>query len=173
MGNPIMAKLHGQIRLLLQNIGRINLTKPGSIKLMALHNFINYHKIDVAITECNTAWTETPFHLYLTEQTRYWWENVQWSISHNTTKNYKCAYQPGGTCLTIINHLSYRAQQPGNNTVGLGRWCWAQLRGKNNNMVWNILAYRPCKADGLLTTYQQQVRHWSKKGSNICPKENS
>ncbi len=31
--------------------------------------------------------------------------------------------------------------------------------------------YRPCKANGPLTTYQQQVCHWSRQGINMCPKE--
>jgi len=75
----------------------------------------------MALTECNTAWNKVPTHLHPTEQTRYWWENVHWSVSHNHTEDYNCAYQLGGTSLAIINKLLYHIQRPRDDTVGLGR----------------------------------------------------
>ncbi len=61
------------MQVLLQNIGGINMTNSGSIKLAAMWGFINYAEIDIiALTECNTAWTEAPHHLYPMEQMCYW-----------------------------------------------------------------------------------------------------
>ncbi len=33
-----------------------------------------------------------------------------------------------------------------------------------------VAAYRPCKSDGPLTTYQQQLRYWYKHKQTKCPK---
>jgi len=33
------------------------------------------------------------------------------------------------------------------------------------------LVYHPCKADGHLATYQQQVQRFSKQGKSICPRD--
>ncbi len=45
--------------LLLQNIGDINLTDTGSIKLAALWTFAQAAQVDIcAITECNMAWNK-------------------------------------------------------------------------------------------------------------------
>ncbi len=99
----------------------------GSIKLAVLRNYINETQMDIcAITECNMDWKHAPAHLYLpTEQTRYWWESSHWSITNNTQETNEIAYQLGGTALVILNQLSHQAQCPGDNKVGLGRWCWA------------------------------------------------
>jgi len=97
-GHPLVGKAEGQIRLLLQNIGRIDMTNSGSIKLAAMRGFINQAGADIiAITKCNTAWTEAPHHLYQTEQTQYWWENAHWSLGHNKHKHFDSPYQPGRT----------------------------------------------------------------------------
>jgi len=165
-------KTPGYIQLLLQSIGGIDLTTTSSIKLGMLRNFVKQAEVNVvAFTECNMAWNKVPPHLYPTKQTYYWWENVQLSVCHNHTELYNCTYQPRGTNLAVINKLSYHAQRPGDDMVGLGQSCWACLQGKQNNYLRIISAYWLCKADGPLTTYQQQVHYWSRKGNNSCPKE--
>ena len=55
-GDNLTPKASGHLRFLLQNIGGIDLTPSGSIKLAALREFTNQASVDiVAITECNTA----------------------------------------------------------------------------------------------------------------------
>jgi len=49
--------------------------------------------------------------------------------------NHKEAYQPRGTGIIILNQLAHQAQQPGDDKIGLGRWCWARLHGKDNHYV--------------------------------------
>ncbi len=144
----------------------------GSIKLAALREFTTSASVDVvAITECNAVWDNVDAPLHPAEQTRYWWECWQWSLGYNRQENYKKDYQPGRTGLIILNGLAHRAQRPGNGKIGLGQWCWARLRGKANQHLRIISAYRPCKANGPLTTYQQQIRYWAKHHSNICPRD--
>jgi len=111
-----------------------------SIKLMALWNYINDAEVDICvITKCNINWKQAPAHLYPTEQTRYWWENSQWSITQNNHETNKAAYKPGSTMLAIINQLSHWAQHPGDNKA---RLCWARLHGKQNKILRIMLAYR-------------------------------
>jgi len=142
-----------------------------SIKLMALWNYINDAEVDICvITKCNINWKQAPAHLYPTKQPHYWWENSQWSVTHNNHKTNEVVYKPGGTALAIINQLSHWAQCPGNDKVGLGRWCWAQLHGKHNKILRIVSAYCQCKSNGILTTYQQQVRFGAKQNNRTCPR---
>jgi len=53
------------IRLLLQNVGGIDLKPEGSIKLASLHSFMQEAQVDVAaLTECNVAWNLVEHDLY-------------------------------------------------------------------------------------------------------------
>jgi len=105
-----------------QNIGRIDMHKSGSVKLTALRNFMVAAKVNIsAITECNVAWNKTPMHLYPSEQPGTgWWESSHWSLGHNKQETNDAPYQPGGTGLIVVNKLSHRAEHPGDDTVGLG-----------------------------------------------------
>jgi len=132
-GDALSQKETNTIQILLQNTGGIDLKPSGSIKLSALHAFMQERQVNIAkITECNAAWSKIDHSLHPAEQTRFWWENAHWSIAHNRQDPHAAAYQPGGTGIIVANQLSYRAQCPGDDTMGLGCWCWAQLRGKNN-----------------------------------------
>jgi len=158
------------IRLLLQNIGGIDLHSGGSTKLAVLHTFMVESQVDlVALTECNAAWNHVPHELWPPVQTKGWWENAHWVLSHNRTDPDSAKYQPGGTGILVVNQLSHRAQRPGDDVVGLGRWCWARLRGKNNHYLRVASVYRPCPSTGPLSTYQQQVRYWGAKHVTCCP----
>lgn len=68
-------------------------------------------------------------------------------------------YQPGGTLLTINGHTTGRIAQSG--TDPWGRFCWYQLRGRRDEGVLIICAYRVCQTTpghcGPFTAYQQQV----------------
>jgi len=162
--HQIQPKTPNTIRLILQNIGRIDLLETGSIKLAAIQSYTQVAQVDICtITECNVDWTKAPAHLYLAEQTRYWQEKSHWKVTNNTQETNNALYQPGGTGLVILNQLAHRAQRPGDGKVGLGCWCWAKLCGKNNKMLKIILLYRPCKLEGPLTTYQQQLWFGYKK----------
>jgi len=56
-------------------------------------------------------------------------------------------------------------------TSGLSRWCWTRLCRKENHFLRVVSVYRPCKTDGHLTMYQQQVRWLLKQGKNACPRQ--
>jgi len=58
-----------------------------------------------------------------------------------------------GTGVLVVNQLLYHMQWPGDDTVGLGWWCWACLHEKNNQYLQVISAYWPCQLSGPLSTY--------------------
>jgi len=135
-GHPLEPKETNQIRIMLQNIGGIDMTESRLIKLAALWSFLQEAQVDVCtLTKCNVAWNKVPAHLYPAKQTRYWWEASQWSLAHNIQETNEAAYQPGRTGLLITNQLTHQAQRPGDDKIGLGRWCWARLRGKHNKIL--------------------------------------
>jgi len=111
-GHQLQPKQQGMIRIILQNIGGIDMMDSGSIKLAALQDFNKEAQADICtITECNVLdWKKAPSHLHLKEQMRYWWESSHWSISHNIQETNDALYQPGGTAVVIMNQLSHRAQ---------------------------------------------------------------
>ena len=74
------------------------------------------------------------------------------AISHDQT------YQPGGNLLTINGPTTGRIYDQGNDH--LGRFCWYALRGKRDEGVLVIIAYRVCHkasdAPGPFMAYRQQ-----------------
>jgi len=99
------------IQILLQNLGGVDLNPGGSVKLAALHEFMVEHQVDIAaIMECNAAWSTIDPDIWPQQQTHYWWENVHWSLTHNTLDPDAASYQLGGTGVLVVNQLSYHAQ---------------------------------------------------------------
>jgi len=43
--------------------------------------------------------------------------------------------------------------------------------GKENHFLHMVSLYWPCKSEGHLTTYQQQVRWFSREKKNMCPRD--
>jgi len=135
-GHKMQPKGSNIIRIILQNTGGIDHKPRGSVKLAALHAFMQEAQVDIAaLTECNIAWDKIDYSLSPAQQTKYWWENTHWLISHNRKDPHSAPYQPGGTSIVVIAQFSHQAQCPGDNIIGLGCWCWACLRGKNNRFL--------------------------------------
>jgi len=83
-GHAISKKQPHTIRFLLQNVGGINLKPEGLVKLAALYSFMQEAQVDIAaLMECNVAWSLVNQEQYPSEQTKFWWENAHWSITHN------------------------------------------------------------------------------------------
>jgi len=109
-GNQLGPKDSHKIRIVLQNIGGIDMADNGLLKLAALQSFMNMAQVDIALMECNVAWNKAPPHLYPAEQMRYWWEACHWSLSHNQQESNNTTYQPGGTGIVVVNQLVHWAQ---------------------------------------------------------------
>ncbi len=171
-GHQMGRKNPDTIRIVLQNVDGIPQNTKGDMKLDSLLTFTREADLDILVlTELNVAWDTINYKARLPTKTKGWWEANQWSITHNKRDTYGDDFQPGGTALLTLNKLSHKTTTPGDDTTGLGRWCWTCLHGKENHFLRLISAYRPCKADGHLTTYQQQVRWFSKQGKAVCPRD--
>ncbi len=169
-GHHLSIKPQNTIRILIQSIGGIGTHHCRAVKLAALHELMMENQVDiVTLMKCNMVWSKVDHALWPQEQTKFWWENAHWSITHNCQDPNAAKYRPGGTSLVVVNQLAHRTQRPGDDKTGLGRWCWAHLKGKHNHHLQVILAYCPCPSLGPLSTYQQQVCHWSSKRLNCCP----
>jgi len=173
-GKVIEKKQPQTMRFCFQNVDGISHLSDGDglLKLHALLQFTINFQVDVfTAAELNTCWDLLPPDQRLASLTKGWWENSHWCVSHNRREESPSVYQPGGTALVVTNKLSHRALKPGDDPLGLGRWCWIKLRGTNSHHVRIVSMYRPCKADGILTSYQQHLRTLGKLKCDICPKK--
>jgi len=160
------------LRIVLQNVDGIPAYKKGDLKMDSLHSFTQEAEIDIlALTELNSAWDCIDYQARLPARTKGWWEANQWSVTHNKQDTFGDVFQPGGAAILTLNKFAHKTTKPGDDTTGLGRWCWTRLRGKENHFLRIVSAYRPCESDGHLTTYQQQIRWFSKQGKDICPRK--
>jgi len=142
------------------------------LKLESLRRLTMEQNIDIlGFTESNTCWDLIPDNQRLPQRTRGWWENCQWSLAYNRREENQSVHQPGGMGLLCINQMAHRAQRPGDDPLGLGRWSWMRLRGPNGFFLRVVTMYRPCFSNGPLTTYQQQVQYLTKIGRFLNPQE--
>jgi len=111
-GQEMGPKNPNSIRLVLQNVGGIDVHKQGSVKLAALQEFMMDNTVDIAaLTECNAAWKQINPKLWPQEQTKFWWENSHWLLAYNRQDPDAAPYQPGGVGILVVNQLSHRAQR--------------------------------------------------------------
>ena len=80
------------------------------------------------------------------------------TIYSSTPSDHQCKYQPGGNLLSITGDSVTRTTQMGNDKMG--RFSWATMRGKRDEGILIISAYRVCQdansRAGAFTAYQQQ-----------------
>jgi len=137
--------------------------------LDCLHTFTIKHDIDILALTKLTACDQLEYKDCLPAKMHGWWEANQWSVSHNKQDTHRDDFQPSRTAIVMMNKISHKMTKPGDDT--LGRWCWTRLREKENHFLCIVSLYRPCKAEGQLTTYQQQVRWFSRQGKNVGPQD--
>ena len=110
----------------------------------------------MGMSETNRPWNaknKTEYNLVMKEMFR-----VSRTIYSSAPASSDSNYQPGGTLLTINGHTTGRVSSHG--TDPWGRFCWYRLRGRRDEGLVIICAYRVCHAQshnpGPLTAYQQQ-----------------
>ena len=79
-------------------------------------------------------------------------------------------YQPGGVS-SITLHFSVDKAVKFEEDQLLGRWCCTTFRGKNNILTSIVTGYRPCRADGEHSTYQQHQRVYNVLQREGCPRQ--
>jgi hypothetical protein len=79
--------------------------------------------------------------------------------------------QYGGCALFSVNKAAHRAIEKGFDKSNLGRWCWTRYKGKGNQTLRVIVAYRPNPPQGPYTVYAQQNAYFHTISRNICPQK--
>jgi len=158
-GHHFGTKQGGYWRICFQNVGGFTPSTESEIKLNNLRKFTVTAEVDMfAFTEHNTSWDLIPFDQRLPQRTRGWWENAQWAITYNRKEVNPVEHQPGGAGVLTLNRAAHRAQPPGDDPSGLGRWSWNRIRGKNGAWFRLVSLYHPCASYRPLSTYQQHIR---------------
>jgi len=142
-GNFLGKKLPHVMRLCFQNLDCISHLSDGdgTLKLHALLQFTTTFQVDIFVGQIKhmlgftTSGSTPPF----THQRVV--GNSHWSTSHNRNDASTSVYQPGGTVLVVTNELSHRALKPGDDPLGLGRWCWIKLCGTHLHHVQIVSMY--------------------------------
>ncbi len=174
-GNTMKKKQETTLWIAFQNIGSFQQDEEMALKLEALRRFTIEKEVDIfGFTEANTCWDVVSETNRPARRTRGWWEKCQWTLTHNRLEphdNEKTAYQPGGTGILCINHAAHRTLRPGDDALGLGRWCWTRIQGSDGFVLCVISMYRPCCSNGPMTVYQQHLRRLTSLQRFECPKE--
>jgi hypothetical protein len=170
-GNYIKKKGSNILRIGFQNIGGIQL-KPNKLKDDIIRRGITKYEFDIfGMAEINVDWRLLPEEDRLQFRTKGWWESLHLSTSNNTTSHPITPHQYGGTAVWSIDKTVHRVISQGKDTSMLGRWSWTRYRGRDNQTLRVIAAYRPNPAKkGLFTVYAQQKSFFNQHSDNRCPR---
>ena len=150
-----------------QNIN--GLMNDTDIKMKSLHNHMVDNNIDVfGVTEANTNWTKTSS---LQVRTLGLFAARRTATSFLTAYPFPQLYQPGGTFIFARDQMAYRSFQAQSDPQQLGRWSSLTFRGINEVITRIVVVYRPIKAAGAFTAYNQQVTALQMKGNMTCPRQ--
>jgi len=174
-GNQLGKKLDTTLRIVFQNIGGFQKDEEMDLKLEALHRFVTEQEVDIfGFTKANTCWDLMPENRRLAHRTRGWWETGQWTCTHNRTERHdgdNSIFQPGGMGLLCVNQVAHKVLRPGDDPLGLGRWCWTRIHGPQGFFLRVVTMYRPCRMNGPLTVYQQHLRKLVAIQRFECPRD--
>jgi hypothetical protein len=148
-------KTHDTIRIYFQNANGIS--KNSWMDWSHASTLAQSMHIDViGIAETNVLWTE-PRRQYAKSFLKKTIKQANMATCSSTEVG--CGeYLPGGIASCVVGNLTGHIIATIKDTSGLGRWAGHIIAGKNNKHLVIITAYRPVKAPGFLTTYQQQWR---------------
>jgi hypothetical protein len=143
------------LRIYYQNINGIK--KNNWADWINAGKYLQQQHIDiVGCAETNINWTQQnrKWAQYLLQQT-----TKQANLSTSSSSEAGIGdYLPGGVVNAIIGKWTGRSIETIQDESGLGRWAGHVLLGRNNTHLVVITAYRPTKAPGYNTSYQQQWR---------------
>jgi hypothetical protein len=149
-------------RLLFQNPNGIKPTVTEPDFLFSLHLCQEIGVAAICLAETNLNWNHSQHHVSLRRCLFRNWKSAKFQTSVPEEK-FLGNYQPGGTATIVTDRWTSRVIKSGSDPLGLGRWSFIILRGKQDTSICVITAYRVCKdkTTGPKTAYQQQKRHLS------------
>ena len=109
-------------------------------------------------SEINRNWYKINAQDSLQRRMKNWWPRQKTNITWLKEPEWHSWYQQGGVSLTLASDkISKYRQERGEDSSGLGRWCWQTIEGHSETKTAIIQAYRPTRNtsnDG--STYRQQ-----------------
>lgn len=142
------------IRIAFQNIRGVTRNEDVPSEIDAMHEL----GIDImGMSETNCPWTPTSRVEYDLVMKEIFGPNR--TVYSSAPAHTDSTYQPGGTLLTTHGRTTGRIAKTG--TDPWGRFCWMQLRGRRDEGITIISAYRVCQNQsshtaGPYTAYRQQ-----------------
>jgi hypothetical protein len=123
------------------------------------------------LAETNLSWSKLKGKHRWEERSLGWWEDMSSITCHNKLDQPKKDFQPGGNLMITTGQAKYRMVKSGVDPSNMGRWCWQSFSGKTGVITKVITAYRPCKSNGLMSTYMQQQRILDARNKTTCPRK--
>jgi hypothetical protein len=119
----------------------------------------------MGMAETNCPWTPSQKSIYDSYmQMRFKSCRTVYSAAPQISHKYK--YQPGGILLSVNGHNKGRITVSGSDSIG--HFAWQKLRGRRDEGVLVIMAYRVCQepshTPGPLTAFQQQYSALLQRG---------
>lgn len=94
----------------------------------SLHFLRHKSKCDIfGLAETNLHWKLLHNSATLYARVRQKWRYFKLTTSHNSHAKLGKT-QRGGTCMVTVGQAAYRHYAHGEDTSGLGRWCWMEFR---------------------------------------------
>jgi hypothetical protein len=137
----------------------------GKLKNELIQQGITKWDFDIfGCAKTNIDWRLSKEEEKLFFRTKGWWESLHLNYSNNITLQPSTHRKFGGTALFSINKASHRVVEKGKDNSNLGRWVWTRYRGRNNQTLRIIAAYRPNPPSGPFTVYAQQNAYFHSIG---------
>ncbi len=169
-GDIITKKETNTLRIGFQNIGGFS-TTANRAKDDIICGEISKFEFDIfGMAEINVDWRLSREDEKLYTRTKEGWEQLHLSFTFNTTAAPIKHQQFGGTAIFSLSKASHRVISKGQDESNLGRWCWTRYRGKQDQSLRIISAYRPNPPGGPFTVYAQHRQQFNMMNDNRCPR---
>jgi hypothetical protein len=170
-GYIMLVKKENTLRLGFQNIGGFP-TQRGKLKEDNIRLGITKRDFDIfGMAEVNIDWRLMKEQDRLPTRTKEWWTQQHVFWAHNRISEPSLPRQFGGTAIFSVDKAAHRAIEKGANETNLGRWAWTRYKGKGNQTLRMITAYRPNPPQGPFTVYAQQNAFFHTIQRDICPRQ--
>jgi len=123
------------------------------------------------MAEVNLDWRLFQDKERLPTRTQEWWELQHVSWANNRMLPPRQIRQYGGTALFTVDQAAHRAIEKGSNKTLLGNWTWTRFKGKSNQTLRIITAYRPNPSQGPYSVYAQQNAFFHSIQRDVCPRQ--
>ena len=161
----------GEVRLLFANIYGIPSTADHPKNSMVREAITKSGASITGFAETNIHWNKIQGKNRWEERSFGWWEDIRSVTSNNSLENPNKYYQPGGTMMITRGRTKFRITGSGVDPSKMGRWSWQLFSGKKGISTRVITAYRPCKSNGLTSTYMQHKRILEARRNGNCPRK--